>query len=926
MSMRMTMGGLGAALMLAAAAPAQTPAGVVIGTVYDGATGEIVRGVRIEIVDADVSTVTDLDGGFRVAVPVGTYEIRAAADGYLPNRYTGLDVSSDTDAHVDIVLASQAAGAIEGTEITVVAETVQASTRQAMILERRSAATVSDRISSQEISANGDSNAASAVSRTVGVSVMDDKYVYVRGLGERFSTTQLNGSLLPSTEADRKVVPLDLFPANLVDNISLEKTFTPDQPGEFSGGLVNIETVEFPTSGTLSVSMSQGFNTRTTFGEYFGYPGGSHDWLGFGDSRRHLPAGFPDERIVRRGRFSTTGFTPEEIESFGESFENVWAPRTHPSARPNQSYSLLAGNTFGNLGVVYAISYSNALHNDGIAQNYYKVGAGDSVERQHSYRMNLTTNSVRLGNTLNFAYKLDNNHKILFKNFFSKDVSDEARQVGGYNADFQTDIRNQRLRFVEEAMYAHQVSGEHFLGGLNGMVEWRLAYNRGDRDEPDLREVLYTLNAASGQYRLREQTQSGFRQFIGSSDVVWEPGVDLTKFFVSGSVTGSIQGGVSWTVRDRAFQARRFRFTHRRTTGHDLTLPVESLFTPERIGTTFELREDTRPTDSYIGDQDIQAGYGMVDVNLGSGWRVIGGLRIERSLQTLDTVDVFAIDSRTIQTRLDDTDLLPSINVVYSVTPRMNIRGAYSQTLSRPNFRELAPFEFTDVTGGNPVVGNPNLQRTRISNVDARWEWFTGPTELLSASFFYKDFDNPIEQIYEPTAQLRIRFDNVARARNWGFETEFRQGLARLAPALGNFSWSANYTWVDSGVEIGDLLLSVVTSTRRPLAAQSRHVFNSTFEYADAGRGHTSRLLYNMVGRRIHNVGALGLPDIYEEAQHVLDFVMQQRIGGEDSPLEIKFSADNLLDDRKELTQGGEPYRTFRNGRGFSVGFSYDFY
>jgi TonB-dependent receptor len=441
-----------------------------------------------------------------------------------------------------------------------------------------------------------------------------------------------------------------------------------------------------------------------------------------------------------------------------------------------------------------------------------------------------------------------------------------------------------------------------------------------------MRETLYVFSSGVDDFRLRDQTQSGFRQFVETSDTIWELAFDVSKFLNAGSFTGTIKGGAAWMVQDRYFNTRRFRFTHRSTSGLDLTQSPETLFSPEFIGPNFEIREDTRATDQYVGEHEIKAGYGMADLQFGSRWRVIAGARVEQSKQTLDSFDLFAVDPTVISTDLDDTDVMPSVNVVYAASSRMNLRVAFSQTVNRPNFRELAPFDFTDVTGGHSVVGNPDLVRTSIDNYDVRWEWFTGPTDLVAFSVFYKEFEDPIEQTFQPTAQLRISYLNVDRAQNRGFETEIRQQLGGISEALSNFAISGNYTFVDSEVDYGDADLSLVTSLNRPLAGQSRHIVNTALDYNNPRFGHNSRILYNYVGRRISDVGALGLPDIYEGGQHLMDFVMRQRIGGEDSPLELKFSVDNLLDDEKEFTQGGHPYRVYRKGRTFGVGMSYDFF
>lgn len=907
-------------------ARAQGQVATLTGEVLDGLTAAPIRGAQVELVGTDLRVRTDLDGKFVLTTEPGTYQVRATLEGYFPYEAETLELAAGQRI-VDLVLVKQE---VQGETVTVTAQTPEASTQAAILLERRVAPTVGDAISAQEISDNGDSDAAGAMARVVGATVQADNTLTVRGLGDRYmSTTLLNGSLLPTPEADKRIVPLDLFPAKLIDNIKLEKTYSPDMPGEFGGAVVRMETVEFPSIPTLTVSYSSGFNSLTTFKDTMTYPGGNYDWAGFNDGRRNLPEEIPQSGLVRNyNPFTGRGFTAAELETMGESFENVWNPVLQ-SARPNQSFNVIAGNTWGKLGIVHGTTYGNKLQNRDAAQNYYRISGG-AVTPWHTYTMSSGTNSVRLGSTTNLSYKLNENHKFLFKNFFSKDSSDETRTYTGYNDDFAENVFDQRLRYIEQTVYSGQVSGEHFIPALDGLFEWRLAYSRADRDEPDLREVLYLYNQTVQAFRFREDTQSGLRQFIESTDKIWEPGVDFTKFFYAGPVTGSFKVGASYTQRDRYFNSRKLRFNQKTSIGVDLTLDPESLFTPQYIGPNFELQEDTRATDHYLGDQDIKAGYGMVDVFLGSKWRVIGGMRFEDSVQILNSFDPFAADLTVIQRRREERDYLPSVNVIYALTPQQNIRAAYSQTLSRPNFRELAPFEFTDVTGGNAVKGNENLIRTQIDNYDLRWDYFPGTTEVISTSFFYKNFKDPIEAILEPTAQIRTTFGNVKSARNWGIETEVRKNLGGLSSTLQAFSVAGNYTFVSSKVDIGDGnplgVISILTSTQRPLTGQSRHVVNASVEYTNPGWwGHTSRILYNMVGRRITNVGALQLPDVYQEGQHLLDLVVQQSLS-ETSPIELNFSIENILDDEKEFTQGGQPYLVYREGRTFSIGLSYQLF
>ena len=318
----------------------------------------------------------------------------------------------------------------------------------ALLVERKTAPTVSDSIGAQEMSRMVGSDASDVMQRVTGVSIVDSKYVYIRGLGERYSSTMLNGAVVPSTRPDKKVVPMDLVPAALLQNIRTEKSYTPDQPGEFSGGLVKMNAVDFPRSPILKLSYGTGFGSTTTFKDFADYPGGSRDWLGFDDGTRVLPSGIPNQRLTRRGRFSDTGFTPTELQGYGQSFSNVWTPRGGRNAIPNQSFNFMAGNTFGKLGVVLALSHGNNSHRQQESRNHYRSAGQGKLSPLREYEMDFSTRSILTGITGNFAYELTDNNRIQFQNFFSKDTSDESRFFEGYDSDGQqlSDLLHQDLR------------------------------------------------------------------------------------------------------------------------------------------------------------------------------------------------------------------------------------------------------------------------------------------------------------------------------------------------------------------------------------------------------------------------------------------------------------------------------------------------
>jgi len=908
-------------VMLSPALVAQDEKGSITGIIVNVSSGSLVSHATVQVVGTGVEVKADMDGIFNLELPPGKYDLKVNYTGYLEQTVKGVEVVAGQQTFQDLAVAPEG---MDLGSITVVAEASKAST-EALLAEQRNLATVSDAIGSQEMAKLVGSDAADVMQRVTGVSVVDDKYVFVRGLGERYSSTMLNGAVLPSTQPDKKVVAMDMFPASLLENIRTEKSYTPDQPGEFSGGLVKVETRNFPRQKTMRISYSAGFNSNTSFKDFLSYPGGGSDWLGRDDGTRALPSIIPNEKVFRASPFSDGGFTAEELQGMGRSFLNTWTPRASGSGLPGTSFNFVGGNTFGKLGVIFALTYSNKYHSQDEVQNFFKVGGGDQVELFHDYDFEMSTFSVRTGLTANLAYELNDSHRLLFRNFGTHDSSDESRFFQGYNGDMQNDVFNQRLRFVEEDLYSGQVGGEHYFLGLgNGFLEWKVTYSTGSFEEPDIREVLY--EERNGRFFVADESQSGFRMFSDLDEDLWEPSVDWTSFFNTSSISGSIKFGGSYRQRERDFLSRRFRFLPRSTQNIDLTGIAEDVYQSDNIRPDgWELTETTRGTDAYIAKQITRSAYGMLDVNWNK-WRFIGGLRVESDSQRVTTLDPFSTPSRAsnaITANLDNVDLLGSAGAIYRLTPDMNLRGSFSRTLNRPEFRELSPFEFTDVVGGRSVVGNPDLVRALIRNFDFRWEWFPGPSELVSASFFWKHFDDPIERFIEPTAQLRTSFLNADEARNAGIEIDARKNLGFLTSNLELFNIYGNYTFVDSEITIPRDQLNVLTSLQRPLSGQSRHVLNTIFEFDHARTRSVARFLINYQGSRITDVGAFGLPDIIQTGYPRLDANYIQKLGDHWG---LKFSAMNLLDQRHEFTQGGELQRAFKTGRSFSIGISYNFF
>ena len=911
-----------AALIAAGGLSAQETGGTVLGFVYDASTGNAIPQVQVELAGpATITAVTTIEGSYTIdGVPPGTYKATFQSPHYQAVAVEGLVVVAGEMIDGSTVMSSTS----EKTVVDVVAEITPAvATAEAMLVERRLSSTVSDTIGAEEIKGGMASDAAEALEKVTGVTTMND-FVYVRGLDPRYSATTLNNAMLATTEPERRVVPLDLFPANLINNIKVLKTYSPDLQGEFSAGLVQVETTEFPTKPTFSVSYSIGFNDQTQGSAWLDYPGGGRDFFGFDDGSRSLPAAIPSDTRVDRFNFSSG-----ELQELGRQFSTNWERSTRDLNRPSMSWNVVAGNTFGKLGVVGALTFSNSLQTIfDQERNYYfpppgyAQGVAGAPVLQSAFDYDESTESSRLGGVFNLSYQFSPAHKVAWRNFYSHDTDDNARYYEGYYQDFNTDIRNQRLRYIERTIQNSQVESEHLFKGLgNSVLTWSMAYSRAARDEPDLRESLQIYEG--GDFRFFDDSQSAFRMFNDLEETILNPGVDMLVPFYRGSFSGALKFGANYASRGRDFRSRRFRFNLRGSRGIDLTLPPNQLFAEENIRPWgFELNETTRITDAYRGVRDVFGYYGMVELNFGAKWRLISGLRVEDVNQNVTTFDQFNPAAGREEAPFQTKNYLPAVNLIYSISPKQNLRVGYSRTVSRPDFRELARFGFLNVVGGLQTIGNPDLRQTDISNYDVRWEYFPGGNQLLAASFFYKDFESPIEQTMIAAVALLRTFTNARAAKNYGIEAEFRRGLNFLSPKLREFAVSSNFTFVDSNIDLSGRSRQILTSLQRPMQGQSRYVANVIAEWARPKARSTARFYLNYFSNRIADVGAFGLPDVIQDGMTTTDLVYEYMLKGEDR-WKIRAAVENLGDARWRWTIGGLTYHRYYMGRSFTIGTSF---
>ncbi|MFS8070622.1 MAG: TonB-dependent receptor domain-containing protein, partial [Byssovorax sp.] len=598
-----------------------------------------------------------------------------------------------------------------------------------------------DAVSAQEIARSPDRNAADAAKRVVGATVVGGKYVFVRGLGDRYSNSLLNGTPLPSPEPDRQAIPLDLFPSIILSDITVAKTFTPDIPGDFAGGSVRINTRELPDHFIFQATLSAGLNTQSTFADRLSYAGSSSDWLGIDGGARAFPKGFPDYKVGRAGsKPDGSLITPEELTLHGRKMSSPMAT-TQSLNLPNLSGSAVVGDTlrFGlsqELGYTAALTYGRKFsrRTDEIIRTYDP----DPLETttlllRNDYRAETGLDQVSWGGYGTATYKPSKDHKIVFTGLHSRSSDNEAREIEGFNYEGGKEVRDTRLRFVSRSLTFTQLAGAHEIEAADGAVlEWNLALSYASSDEPDTRETVYNRDAATGIYSWGPGSLSGSHFFSEQSETSYGGGLSWTQPLRKGDLFTKLRAGGLFGIKARSFDSRRFRYNVAR--GADLNVfnqGPDRLFTSKNIGPSLELQEDTRPNDAYTAGQDIYSGYVMLDSWLASRLRVILGARVEASRQNIDSFDPFAVDLEHVLTELNPTDFLPSVSVVLKTTKDSNLRVSATRTVARPQLRELSPFVFTDYFGAREITGNPDLRRTSIYNGDVRFEVFQGRIAAL---------------------------------------------------------------------------------------------------------------------------------------------------------------------------------------------------
>ena len=905
--------------------------------------------VTVSLLEFSKPTQTDYNGDFVLNnLKPGIYKVTAKYVGFENTVLENIEVKAGQTTTLNIVLFEKKK---QLKDITIKGK-VKKDNVSAMLIMQKNAVSVGDGISAEAIKRSPDKSTSDVLKRVSGASIQDNKFAIIRGLNERYNAAYLNGSALPSSESDRKAFAFDIFPSNMLDNLIITKTATPDQTGEFAGGIILINTKSIPDENFQSISLGFGYNTLSTFKEKITYKGGSLDFIGLDDGTRETPKGIP--------AISNWPSSRQEKADVAKLMPNDWgALKKTFGVATNFQYTI--GRTFKvkskeAVGLLFSLTYSNTPNK--FDQYLYAYDQGDNNNVQTNLKDENYSDRILAGGLLNLSWKINANSSLSFKNIYSINSEDRVvRRTGAFNINQTDPLRTESnlFWFTSNQIFTSQLNGEHYLPKTKTKINWLISSGTVKRLTPGMRRLLYSAgtdqrfsanivsNADFAASTGGTYLYTTINENIKSAQLEISENFDFNKKFKN-----NLKIGFNIQTRERDFFARKLNLAKFQQTGGGgvefedslLYLGDQVIFSKENMGILangkggFMLEQIINPYDAYDASSNIFARYLMVDSKFGNRVRAVWGARLESFYLKLNSTR----DDRTpIRVNSVKYDFLPSLNLVYSINEKQNLRLGYSETINRPEFRELAPFVFYDFTNRYTYSGNDTLTRCKIYNYDLRYELFLGRNQLISGSLFYKSFIDPIEQKSNPNAAREVTYINANSATNYGFEVEFRLLIASLlnidsVPFFENLTIFSNYAYIESKVVVNSENKDIDQDRR--LQGQSPYVLNAGIQYQDIKKGYALTLSANSIGDRISIVGNVNEPSLWEKGRTVVDFQVSKtffkgkgeiRLNAKDIFVqELLFYND--LDNNQKYNSDKDLKIMSRNfGNEFSASFSYKF-
>jgi len=945
--------------------------GSIQGVVIDKKTKETIIGANVVIAGTTTGKSTDLNGEFKIEkLNTGIYHIVVSFISYINFELKNVKVEANKATNLKIEIEEKTT-TLQGVTIT---ERRKTDTELSIMSSIRQSNLVVSGVSSQQIAKSQDKDASEVIRRVPGITIVDGRFVVVRGLIERYNTVWLNNASTPSSESDVRAFSFDVIPSSMIDRMMIYKTSAPELPADFAGAAIQIFTKNIPEKNSLTIGYTAGIQQGTTFSNFYRYKSGKTDWLGYDDGTRSLPSGFPStDEFNKLSDFTGTSTQIEaqkaEITRLGRTFNKTWTA-DRLTAPNNNSLSIGITRKFElgkiEIGNITSLSYSNSFDFNEINKTGFI--SYDTVKDKAQYSYDFTdeeyTNSVKIGALFNWSFLVNKKNIIELRNLFNRNGNTKTILRSGKEYYFSSDgtpIKATELAYTSRTTYSGQLGGQHKLNENKTKIDWTLGYAYANKIQPDNRRTYSTFYDAGGditdpnygKYALAISKDANAdlngRLFKDMNENILIGGANLEQKLCIKDFRPELKIGVYTERKKRTFNARNIGFTIARSSNFNIDLfqSLEEIYRDTNINFPSGLRVDekTNLSDSYEAENRLFAAYIAFKLPITALLNIYTGLRIENNRQILSGYSNKT--NKAVEIINDTLDFFPSLNATYSFTEKSLLRFAYGMTINRPEFREIAPYSYYDFELKSTVYGNESLKNAYIHNFDLRYEWYPSLGEIFTIGAFYKYFKNPIEATLIPTSGSGgwdYLFLNTESSTSMGAEIDMRKSFSNLAKKdniLRNFrhlTLTFNASYIFSKIISNE---SYVRDKERPMQGQSPFIINTGVYYQNDSMGLMVSLMYNVIGKRIMYVGNPNSPHIYEMPFNLLDLSINKTFG---KHFAIKFGIKNLLNDKVEFKQTVEYNKdtnndgigdgivereqitkTYHPGRYFSLGFTYNF-
>lgn len=886
-------------LGLLSAASMPTWAQQIKGVVIDQKSKETLIGAVVTVDGTNVKAITNIDGNFQIdgLDKEKKYTLYINYVGYKTQKIDGVQ-AKDADQVIALQPDEQ-----QLKEVTVTA-VERRNTDAAMIQVAKNSPVIVSNVSAQEISRTQDTNAGEVIRRVPGVSLIDDKFVMVRGLSQRYNNVWVNGGAVPSSEADSRAFSFDIIPSSQIDNLTIVKSPTAEYPADYSGGFIIVNTKEIPAENSFNIAVGGNWNTSSAFQNFSYSKGSGTDFLGFDNGLRSLNGGI---HAALNPQLNANGKPVGDYATslLGNGFNNDWLIKNKKplgdlklAASLNQRW-MLGGRT---LGMLAALNYTNEYRTyENMENNLY--GIYDAANDKPNYLRHSVddqyNNNVRLGAMLNFTFlSKDGNHKYQLKNIFNQLATSRYTWRDGVSAQSNLE-RSAEYYYRSRTTYNGQLTGKHTF--TSDALDWSIGYAYANRHLPDRRRYLIDDALESGVYALSTGNDIS-REWTQLDEHILSLGVNDKHHFKFGNFEPDLQVGAYGEYRTREYQTRNFIYNWNVS---DNNMPsdfrhsdIPTLLSSEaNMGyDKLYLLEEKQMRNNYRGHNTLGAGYLALSLPFGK-LGIHAGVRFEHNdMELISNSRDYEKSESSRHYKTDD--VFPSLNTTYKISDQHQVRLSYGRSINRPEFREVSSSVYYDFDLASNVQGNTELKNCYVDNLDLRYEWYPSRGELISLAVFYKHFDSPIEWTYTVAGgtDLIYSYKNAKSANNYGVELDIRKNLGFIG--LKDFSWSFNGALIKSKVQFE----KGAKEEDRPMQGQSPYLINTGIFYKNAPLKMDIALLYNRIGKRIIGVGrsegSTGddsnsrVPHSYEMPRNTIDFSLAKKFG---EHLELKLNVRDLL-------------------------------